>query len=351
MKAKNSGPFLRGQRGVYYCWVDGHLRSLRTKKPKVAEATYRTMLGEWKAEIARKSEPPAPTILTVRQCFDVYMERAGEFEPNTIRTRKATFDDVCSSVGDLPYHQMTTDHLTRWMAKHPGWSSSTRRSAINAIMAAFNYCVRRKKIAENPLFGVVKPRWERRGKVISPEDQATLLAVSRGAFRSILVALTETGARPSELCRANVSDYREGIIVLLEHKEDDRVEERIIYLTDAVKAEVERLIGCRTEGPIWRNNYGNRWTPDTIYCRYKRLAKSLGLGEGAFPYSARHRFASDAINRNNANPAVVAKLLGHSDTSILMKHYYRENPEAARRALEEIRRAPEPPSEPKPRTS
>lgn len=343
-KGKNSGPFLRGQRGVYYCWVDGRLRSLRTKKPKIAEANYRTMLTTWKDEIARESEPVAPAIPTVRECFNFYLERAGDFEPNTVRNRRSLFDDFCSAVGDMPCPKLTSDHLIRWMDSHPNWSSSTKRSHINSIMAAFNHCVRRRKIAENPLFGLVKPRWERRSKVISGEDQAVLLAAAKGPFRLILFALVETGARPSELCRANVSDYKDGTIVLLEHKEDDRVDERIIYLTDAVKADAERLIGDRTKGPIWRNTYGNRWTPDSIYCRFKRLRKDLGLSEGVFPYSTRHRFASDAINDANANPAVLAKLLGHADTSILMKHYYRENSEAARKAIEEIRRKkPEPP--------
>lgn len=336
-KGKNSGPFLRGKRGIYYCWIEGNLRSLRTKKPKIAEANYRAMLAGWEAERSKSAEPPAPVVLTARQCFDLYLGRAADFEANTLRVRKAALDDFARIVGPLPHPEVTAEHLSQWLASHPNWSSSTRRGYINAVMAAFNHCVRRRRIAENPLEGVAKPRWERRSKVISTEDQAAILATARPPFRWILEALIETGARPSELCRAGVSDYKDGRIVLLEHKEDEHVEERIIYLTDAVKAQVERLIVGRAEGPIWRNAYGRPWTPDTLYCRFKRLRKDLGLGAGVFPYSARHRFASDAINQKNANPALVARFLGHADTSMLMKHYFREDPEAARRVLEELR--------------
>ena len=106
------------------------------------------------------------------------------------------------------------------------------------------------------------------------------------------------------------------------------------------RLEVEKIIGDRTSGPIWRNTRGEAWTPDTIYCRFKRLRKTLGLGEGVYPYSMRHRFASDAINESDANPAVVAKLLGHAGMETLMKNYFRENPEAAQKALAEIRRKP-----------
>ena len=40
------------------------------------------------------------------------------------------------------------------------------------------------------------------------------------------------------------------------------------------------------------------------------------------------KFSSDAINSSDANPALVAKLLGHQGLEILMKHYFTENPEA-----------------------
>ena len=66
----------------------------------------------------------------------------------------------------------------------------------------------------------------------------------------------------------------------------------------------------------------------------------LGLKDAIFPYAYRGKFASDAINESDANPAMVARLLGHADMTMLMKHYFRENPEAAQKALAEIRKKP-----------
>src|SRR5436189_215774 len=114
MKAKNSGPFLRGKRGIYYCWIEGHLKSLRTDRPKP-------------------------------------------------------------------------------------WSASTRRTYIDHVMSAFNYCVRRKKIKENPIHGIERPRSERRKQVISIDDERKVYEASKGSFRDILTVLRETGARPGEL--------------------------------------------------------------------------------------------------------------------------------------------------------
>jgi integrase len=241
-------------------------------------------------------------------------------------------------VGDLPCPDLTVDHLEAWL-RTKKWSASTARTKINHVMAALNYCVRRKKILENPLHGVAKPRWERRRRVIDAEDERRIYDAATGPFRAILTVLRLTGARPSELCNARVEHYEGGVIKLAEHKTDDSGEPRIIYLTGEARKVVEGLIGGRSCGPIFRNAAGNTWTPDSLYCRFKRLRGKLGLGEGVFPYAIRHRFASDGINNGNANPALIAKALGHADLNMLLKHYLREDPEAVRRALEEVTRA------------
>jgi integrase len=327
----DSEPYWREARQCFYCWIDGRQKSLGKKK-QAAWTRYRELLADRsKLERGRWS---------VRQCLDYYLEHAAGFEQNTLRNRKQTFDNFCAEarVGNLSHVDLTVDHLEAWVKTHPEWSLSTRRTHINAIMAAFNHCVKRKKIGENPIHGIEKPRWERRKAIISADDQQTIYDASNGAFRAILTALRETGARPSELCRARVEDYRSGMIVLEEHKEDEHVEYRTIHLPPSLRLEVERLIEGRAGGYIWRNTRGEPWTPDTIYCRFKRMREKLGLKDGIYPYAYRHRFASDAINESDANPAIVAKLLGHAGMEMLMKHYLHDNPEAAQRALAEIRR-------------
>ncbi len=333
MRKSNCKPYWRTAKQAWYCTIEGRQKSLG-KDEKEARARYRKLLRQ-KAALGGLDAN-----WTVRRCLDHYLENASRFKANTLRNRQQLFDRFCSEakVGKLRITDLTADHLEAWVAAHPGWSPSSRRTAINSIMAAINYCVKRKKIRENPISGVVRPKWERRKAVIGKDDERAVYDASRGAFRAILTALRETGARPGELCKARVEDYRDGMIVLTEHKEDRHVETRTIHLTPSLREEVERLIGGRTTGPIWTNSRGKPWKPDTIYCRFKRARKDLGLGDGVFPYSLRHNFASDAINESDANPAVVAKLLGHSGMETLMRFYFREDPEAAQKALAEIRK-------------
>jgi integrase/recombinase XerC len=330
MRQANSKPFWRESKKSYYCWIDGRQRSLGPKKA-LAWRKYRALL-ETKERQAQSGA------WSVRECLDYYLEHAAGFEPNTLRNRKLTFDAFCAEakVGRLRHAELSVDHLDSWVKSHAEWSASTRRSHINAIMAAFNHCVRRRKIAQNPIHGVEKPRWERRKEVIDADDERKVYEASRGAFRDFLAVLRRTGARPSELCKARVGDYKAGVITLGEHKADESGEDRTIYLTGEARDVVERLIDGRADGPIFLNSRGEPWTPDTLYCRFKRLRKKLGLGPGVFPYAVRHRFASDAINNGNANPALIAKTLGHADLNMLLKHYLREDPDAVRRALEEV---------------
>ena len=166
----------------------------------------------------------------------------------------------------------------------------------------------------------------------------SLLGAARGSFRVVLTVLLETGARPGELCVARIEHVKDGAIVLPEHKTDEDGEDRIIYLSTAARALVEQSVAGRSEGPIFLNSRKQPWTPDTLYCRFKRLRKKLGLGDGVFPYATRHTFASAAINKSNMNAALVARQLGHKGMEVLLKHYLRENPEAMREALDLTRK-------------
>jgi integrase len=349
-KAKNSGPYLRGKRGRYYCWIDGHSRSLGTDKPRVAEARYHEKLKAWRQEQER-ARLGAMTEPTVRECLDFHREHCKRLKATSraIRERDLAQFQAFAGIDDRPWREATAEVAEAWLDSRPTWGDSTRKMKAVSLHCAFNHCVKRGKIPHSPIRGFSVAPTRRREAVMSDGDEATIYAASRGEFRAILTALRETGARPGELCSARVEDYREGRIVLAEHKTDRHRKERVIYLTASLRAEVEALIGSRTGGPIWRNSRGVAWTPNAILCRFKHLRKKLELGPGCFPYALRHRFASGAINDADANPAMVARLLGHADMTMIFRHYFRENPEAAMRALEEIRKAKgEPPTSPPP---
>jgi integrase len=111
-------------------------------------------------------------------------------------------------------------------------------------------------------------------------------------------------------------------------KNQTGVEKRPIYLTPELAELTRKLMSSRTEGHLFLNRSRELWTTDTLWLRFARLRKKLGLSEGVIPYGTRHRFASDAINRQKIDSLIVARLLGHSDARMLQKTYFREDTDA-----------------------
>lgn len=111
------------------------------------------------------------------------------------------------------------------------------------------------------------------------------------------------------------------------------VRKRPIYLTPGPAELTRELIGGRTEGHLFLNSYGDPWLTDTVRCRFRNLSEKLGLSKGVIPYGMRHRFASDAINRQKTDSLVVARLMGHSDGRMLQKTYFREDTDAMVEAM------------------
>ncbi len=137
MNKANSKPFWRESKQAWYCWIDGHQRSLGPKK-NLAWGRYRELLE--KKEAAART-----TALSVRQCFDYYLEHAAGFEPNTLRNRQQTFEAFLHrgegrqtspprpdrrssrSMGEIP---------PRMVALHPPDSHQCRHGGIQSLRQA-----------------------------------------------------------------------------------------------------------------------------------------------------------------------------------------------------------------------
>ena len=143
--------------------------------------------------------------------------------------------------------------------------------------------------------------------------------------------MADSGCRPGEICSLMVEDcFPDESIWLVGNKTKNKtgVKKRPIYLTPELVELTRQLIGTRTEGHLFLNRDGNPWTTDTVRCRFRNLREKLGLSKGVIPYGTRHRFASDAINRQKMDSLIVARLLGHSDGRMLQKTYFREDTDA-----------------------
>ena len=82
-----------------------------------------------------------------------------------------------------------------------------------------------------------------------------------------------------------------------------------------------RLVARYPSGPLFRGPRGGRpFTKNSVRCRFRRLREKLPRLAGVISYTFRHTYATDALE-NGVGVAEVAELLGHKDTTMLMRHY------------------------------
>jgi integrase len=307
----------------WYTTVDGKKVNLGKDKRK-AEAAWHKI----------ESGGQTPTTVRLKNAFDLYLASLGECTADTRDVAQRHLASFLAFVGNVQVQKLKPLVWTEYL-KTKSWSESTKRTALNKILAALNYAVDQGAITGHPFKIKQKPRMERRMMVIRVEDQTIFEDAAYPALRAFLRGLRESGMRPSEVATARIEhcDLEKGIL-LVPNKVRKKTGEhyRPIFLSGSLKELIRELIGKRTEGNIWLNSFGKPWNPRTLPSLMRRLRIKAGANGTLYEY--RHFYASNAINAGNVNPAHVARLLGHKDLRMVMQTYLHDDVDALRGAAE-----------------
>src|SRR5947199_10103938 len=101
-------------------------------------------------------------------------------------------------------------HLTEFISLKD-WSDSAVNFSIAAVYRMFSWGVEQGLLPNNPMRGIKRRKVSGRGNsvLITEEEHEKLLAVARGEDKRTLLALYETGCRPSELRAVRKEHYDE----------------------------------------------------------------------------------------------------------------------------------------------
>ncbi len=250
--------------------------------------------------------------------------------------------------------------------------NTVKRGALTAISRAFNWAEEMGHIDANPIPKIKKPPAGNREQVISPEEYQEILTHVTNGFRDLIVTAWETGARPQEITRVEARhvDLKNGRWYWPAGEAPKGKKERSVYLTKAALAITKRLMLKNPEGPIFRNEDGEPWTPFAICCSFTRLQIATGrtdfepadaavesrmmqiakrrkakgkpvMKEFDLRYQAK-KALKDAAARKNApkyylyafrysycthglkggtDPVTMGKLMGHADLTMIYKIY------------------------------
>jgi integrase len=280
--------------------------------------------------------PPSDTVGVIATGF---LDRP--LAPATLAMYRRFLGDFTTRFGTRPANGLTTTEVTAW-ADRPTWGDGTRWLALTCVAALVNHGVRTGRLSANPLRGLVKPQPRSRGVevLLDGDGHKRLLAAAPPHFRLALLALHDTGCRPAEVCRVEAKhfDPDAGCWVLPDHKTARKTgRPRVVMLTLVVVELCKELATRHPMGPLFRGRDGGplkaRSLSDWTYKAWKRR----GLPR-AIPYAYRHGLATDAL-ANGVPEALVAALLGHTNTAMLHRHYAHLGARAAalRSALGQVR--------------
>jgi integrase len=328
MPKGSPAPWFRRSRNSWFVTFGGKQHDLQTADRKEAFRRWHQLALDTAAT------PLAVPRLSVRELLARFLDATQK------QSRPSTYDWYAyylhSFIRTLPKDLLATDlrsfRVTQWLDKRETWGVNSRRAAIRTVKRAFQWGVEEGYLEFSPIAGLKKPPGKRRETILSPKQQATVLAAAKQpSFRDVLIVLQETGARPQEIraVEAKHVDAEQQVWIFppSEHKTGGKTgRARVIYLTPRAWKITKRLLSKTKTGPLFRNSRGQPWTQSAIRCCFRRLRKRL---DGLVPpdlcaYVFRHTFATDALERG-VDPITLAELMGHRDPTMVSRVYQHLN--------------------------
>jgi integrase len=314
-------PWFRASKNSWYVQYQGKQVRLavgRESRDDALKAFYKLMAAD---EII----PPSSDI-RVNQVCDYFLDWSQQHHrPETFDHNKYFLQSFCSfrGNGELPASQIKPIHMTRWVDSKPKWKSA-RRHSQQTVKQAFSWAKQQGLIESNSFADVKLPPKRSRELLLTAEQISGIFAAVKDVeFRNYLVALQESGARPSEVARVKTEDFDPslGIWVLNQHKTSAKTgKPRVIYLSPRLLELSRTMSEQRPDGLLFPNRTGKPFSRNAIRCRFRRLREKLPHLGYICAYLFRHSFATTALE-NGVGVAQVAELLGHKSTEMVMRHY------------------------------
>ena len=313
------------------CWYcrfvlpSGRPQDKRLKRdPQEAEEHRWTLIKEIK-EFGRPDLD-----YTVDGLIQLFLTHVEKNNPKaTYKWYKNFLSSFGKSIGPtLKVRELQLHHVQNWLTKHypVKGNSNTRHNAIACIKRVFNWAIKDMGYFDrNPLAGLKKPQRTRRDGCPSKEQWAKVLAHygPDNVIYDFLDVMLSTGCRPQEVrvIEARQIDYDARLIRFADGDIPGKKYGRDVEVPERLLMVLKKHALAHPQGPIFRNEDGNRWKHAALNCRLQRVKKKFPDFRFTW-YSGRHTKATDLLE-NGASTGAVASLLGHRDPTVVLKFYGR----------------------------
>jgi integrase len=333
----------------------------------LSDADGVVILDFWQAQVkarghmVQRAHAANGTVRTVKEAVEIYL-KALEAEGRSTRDARWRAEAlVYPTLGDFEIASLTAKGLKAWLTGLAGVrprlrtprgqsqryreigndedAARARRATANRtwaiVRAALNHCRKEADIACAPVWRDVEPFKKvavARARYLTVAEAKRLINASDAGFRPLVEAALQTGARYGELARLEVQDFNPDAGTLHIRKSKSG-RSRHVTLTDEGVAFFAALAAGRGGGELLiRRANGGAWgrarqgQPMREAVRRARISPSISF------HGLRHTWASLAV-MGGVPLMVVAKNLGHTDTSMVERHYGHLAPSFVRDAI------------------
>ncbi|MDH4197303.1 MAG: tyrosine recombinase XerC [Candidatus Aminicenantes bacterium] len=210
---------------------------------------------------------------------------------------------------------------------------STIARKLAAVRSFFDFCVRKRWLAENPAQLLATPRQDKPLPAFLSEEEMVVFLGVPGESRDPLVmrdkALLEflyaTGIRVSELTGLTLTDV--SFAERLVRVRGKGKKERLVPFGRKAEESLRAYLGVRPfvgEGrkdtdALFLNYRGERLTPRSVQRLVRKYLRRTAIGRRISPHALRHSFASHLLGRG-ADLRAIQELLGHESLATTQKY-------------------------------
>lgn len=310
-------PFFRSSRDAWFVQIGSRQIRLGADQDEAFRRYHELMT------VSPEAPPPAIRSELVAVVVDAFLDFVEKHRSaETYRWYKDRLELFCNAIpASLTLDQIKPFHVQKWIDSYPNLSAGSKRNYCRSIQRAMSWAEEQGYVERSPLAHFKKPRGGKKEQVVSAgEFQKLLDNTADQEFKDLLTVTWETGCRPQESLRVEARhvDLAGARWFFPASEAKGGKIPRVVYLTPAALEITNRLMKKHPQGPLFRNTDGLPWTPDATNCRFQTIKRKLHVKYSL--YCLRHTWVNRLLV-TGVDAFTVAILAGHSDPSMLAKHY------------------------------
>jgi len=313
---------------------------------RVAQKLFPTKreTAEW--EIAEKKRLLSQThISSLHEVATTYLDYCEvRFTKTTYGDKRRVLRDLMGATGNVPIDEITADVIQELLLSKS--TNNLYNRTRKDLHAFFNYCVKFRGLARNPVTEIDTLPVERQPQPVPTEEAVVRLLMAAGRYdRSLIIAYCTTGGRRSEIFRwtwhEDINFEKRTVRLGTRKTRSGDMKYRWIHMNDMLFDALQDQ--WKTKLPhtdyVFQNRdhrhprYGDRYTARRRFM--KGLCNRAGIEPFGF-HALRRFFGSLLADKYKESIPTIQKLLGHASPNTTERYIYNISHDA-KRAVEQIK--------------